>query len=84
MKDKNPRFQETQWITSRINVNKYVHLHHRETTENQKEDLEIIQREKMDYLQRNEKAVNGHLNNDGSQWAGEKNLYWIDSENLWT
>lgn len=80
MKDKNTHFQETQWITSRINAN-YAYLHHREIAENPRDELKIIQREKMDYLQRNEKVVSWHLNNR-NQEAGHTILSW--EENLWT
>lgn len=71
MKDMNPHFQETQWIIGRTKAKKYAYLHHRETAENQRKGLKMIQREKMDYLQKNEKAVSWHLNNSGSQEAGE-------------
>lgn len=36
MKHKNPHFQETQWMTSRINAEKCVCLHRREAAENQR------------------------------------------------
>lgn len=37
MKDKNPHFQEIQWITGRINSEKRAYLHHREATGNQRD-----------------------------------------------
>ena len=44
---------------------------HGETAGKQNEDFKMIQREKMDYIQKNEKAVNWHLDNRGSQRAEE-------------